>query len=237
MNGTIEVKSKPGEGLTFTFCIPCRIASREDTQPKKVDLRSHHDQWEGKRILLAEDNDLNAEISIELLSETGLVIDRAEDGVKCLEMLEQAPGHTYDLILMDVQMPTLDGYETTERIRKMPDPAKAQIPIDCQCLCGRSGKGAVCWDERPYRKAHRYKQAAFHVRKIFIKKGPNHQAVRAFLKFSAADDSPASILWDWYHPAPIRPGSFHSGLPFRPYIERSLGLLLNAAALFPAALK
>lgn len=129
MGGTMEIKSKLGEGSTFTFCAPCRIASYEDTQPKHMDISVEKEKLMGKRILLAEDNDLNAEISIALLSEAGLIVNRAEDGVKCLEMLEQAPAHTYDLILMDIQMPTLDGYDTTEKIRKMTDPAKAHIPI------------------------------------------------------------------------------------------------------------
>ena len=129
MDGTMKVESKLGEGSTFTFCAPCRIASYADIQPKNVDIRMEKEKLAGKRILLAEDNDLNAEISIALLSEAGLIVDRAEDGVKCLEMLEQAPAHTYDLILMDIQMPTLDGYDTTEKIRKMTDPVKAHIPI------------------------------------------------------------------------------------------------------------
>ena len=83
----------------------------------------------GKHILLAEDNDLNAEIAITLLSEHGLMIDRAENGVVCAEMLESAPDDYYSLILMDIQMPVLDGYDTTKKIRHFLNPAKADIPI------------------------------------------------------------------------------------------------------------
>ena len=79
--------------------------------------------------LLAEDNDLNAEIVRELLGEEGLVVERADNGVACVELLEKAPAGYYDLILMDVQMPVMNGYEATGKIRKLQDKSKAQIPI------------------------------------------------------------------------------------------------------------
>lgn len=129
MHGTIEVKSKLGEGSTFTFRIPCRIASFEETQPRRLIQDTNREKLQGKRILLAEDNNLNAEIAIALLTEEGLIVERAEDGVKCLEMLEKAPSDYYNFILMDVQMPVLNGYDTTQKIRRQMDPMKAAIPI------------------------------------------------------------------------------------------------------------
>lgn len=129
MQGTIEVRSKLGEGSTFTFRVPCRIASFEETQSKRLDHEADRKKLQGKRILLAEDNDLNAEIAIALLTEEGLIVERAEDGVKCLEMLEKAPSDYYKLVLMDVQMPILNGYDTTQKIRGLMDPVKAAIPI------------------------------------------------------------------------------------------------------------
>ena len=129
MDGTIEVESKLGEGSTFTVRIPCRIASYEDTKAKRADVELHDSTLAGKRVILAEDNDLNAEIAIALLSETGLEIDRAEDGVKCIELLERAPAGYYSLILMDIQMPVLNGYDTTTKIRRMAQSDKANIPI------------------------------------------------------------------------------------------------------------
>ena len=129
MNGTIDIQSKLGEGTTVTARIPLRIASYEDTQAKHAITAGEKEALQGKHILLAEDNDLNAEIAIALLEEEGLLVDRAADGVQCIDKLERsAPGY-YALILMDVQMPNLDGYRTTEKIRKLRDPAKAGIPI------------------------------------------------------------------------------------------------------------
>lgn len=129
MHGTIELDSKLGEGTTFRVHIPCRIASLEETKPKRATQSTDNEVLIGKRVLLAEDNDLNAEIAIELLSEVGLVIDRVEDGVRCMEQLEKMPDDYYSLILMDIQMPVLDGYETTKKIRQLEDEKKAKIPI------------------------------------------------------------------------------------------------------------
>lgn len=128
MNGTIEVKSKKGKGTTFIITIPHRIADRSGLT-EQTDVIVDLDAFKGKRILLAEDNELNAEIAIEILNETGFVVEHAADGCICLEMLNNAPAGYYDLILMDIQMPNMNGYETTQEIRKMANLAKASIPI------------------------------------------------------------------------------------------------------------
>lgn len=119
MSGSIAVDSKLGEGTTFTVRIPCRIAEQEEAMPKRADEKIDKTSLHGKRILLAEDNELNAEIAIELLGEEGLEIEHAENGVDCVEMLEKASEDYYDMILMDIQMPVMNGYEATQKIRKL----------------------------------------------------------------------------------------------------------------------
>ena len=129
MSGTVEVESKIGVGSTFTVTIPSRIASQEKTQAKRETTPSDEKSLCGVKILLTEDNDLNAEIATELLREEGCTVDRAKDGVECVDMLEKAANGTYRLILMDIQMPVMNGYDAAKKIRRMDDPQKADIPI------------------------------------------------------------------------------------------------------------
>ena len=131
MGGTIEAESKLGEGSKFTVTLEYRIADKsyyeQDTE-KSSDM-DETDRINGKHVLLAEDNDLNAEIAEFILEDMGLVVDRVEDGVQCVARIEQKPAGTYDLILMDIQMPNMDGYKATQAIRRLADKEKSGIPI------------------------------------------------------------------------------------------------------------
>ena len=129
MNGTVEMESKIGAGSKFTVTIPSRIASEEEAQAKRETNPSDKKCLCGTRILLTEDNDLNAEIATELLQEEGCTVDRAKDGVECVDMLEKAADGTYQIILMDIQMPVMNGYDAARKIRRLDDPQKANIPI------------------------------------------------------------------------------------------------------------
>ena len=130
MGGTIQVESTQGVGTKFTVDLTLTLASREEVYSSPETLaEAEHAKLRGRRILLAEDNELNAEIAIELLGEEGFLIERAADGEECCTMLAQAPEGYYDLILMDIQMPEMNGYEAAAKIRGMADVKKAGIPI------------------------------------------------------------------------------------------------------------
>ena len=129
MNGTIEVKSKQGEGSSFTVTVPCRKALKEDMLEKKNTNLHNKKCLNGVRILLVEDNEINTEIARELLTEEGCIVETANDGVACIDMVEKAEADYYKMILMDIQMPVMNGYDATLAIRKMKDTEKARIPI------------------------------------------------------------------------------------------------------------
>lgn len=131
MDGTIDVESELGKGTTFTVTIPHQVAdaSYYEEQEEAAKHSINKELLQGKHVLMAEDNDLNAEIAIFLLQKMGLIVERVEDGVQCVERLGRQPEGTYDLILMDIQMPNMDGYTATQAIRHFKNKQKANIPI------------------------------------------------------------------------------------------------------------
>ena len=130
LGGTINVESELGKGSTFTVTLKHRIADESYYVKKYMEEPGTGSEiLEGRNILLAEDNDLNAEIAEAILESAGLKIERVEDGIQCVNRIEKMPADTYDMILMDIQMPKMDGYKATQAIRNLSDKDKASIPI------------------------------------------------------------------------------------------------------------
>ena len=129
MNGSIEVESELGKGSTFTITIPHKIAYKDYTN-RNIESSNEFDiDFKGKRILLAEENEFNAEITTTILSEMGFKVKAVENGILCVNEMLHQPANTFDLILMDIQIPNMDGYKATDCIRHLLQPEKANIPI------------------------------------------------------------------------------------------------------------
>ena len=130
LGGTIDVESELGKGSTFTVTLKHRIADERYYVKKHIEESGTGNEiLEGRNILLAEDNDLNAEIAEAILERAGLRIERVENGIQCVNRILKMPAGTYDMIFMDIQMPQMDGYKVTQTIRNLPDKDKACIPI------------------------------------------------------------------------------------------------------------
>lgn len=128
MHGDVVIQSKSGQGTKIQITLPLRIAT--ENQLRQSDKSKEHKRGlAGIHVLLVEDNELNAEIAMEVLKNEGVLVNWVPDGCACVEEIQDKAAGTYQLILMDVQMPRMNGYEATQKIRQLADVKKAQIPI------------------------------------------------------------------------------------------------------------
>ncbi len=129
MGGSITVESTPGVGSEFVVRLRFRTAENQNTEEKEKAARLDAEQLRGKRVLLADDVELNREIAVAILEEAGIHADTAENGRQAVDMLAQSKPGDYALVLMDVMMPVMDGYQATKEIRALQDERLANIPI------------------------------------------------------------------------------------------------------------
>jgi CheY-like chemotaxis protein len=132
MGGTISVTSRPGEGTEFIVSLPFKQVNADGEKDATEEAKTpkvSRENIQGQRILLVEDNEINREIAVEILSEAGLVIEEAEDGSVAVDMLREKGAGYYKLVLMDIQMPMMDGYTAARTIRAFEDKKLAAIPI------------------------------------------------------------------------------------------------------------
>ena len=130
MKGTVNIESRQGKGTKVTIRLPHKLGEAPGARKtEEVKLPERTLLFEGKRILLAEDIDINAMIATKILFSKGFIVDRAKDGVECVDMLLKAKAGYYDLVLMDIQMPNMDGYTAARAIRAFEDEKKSPFPL------------------------------------------------------------------------------------------------------------